>query len=296
MRRMFTLALLAAAWGLTLPATAQIGGVTLYEHEDFGGTAQSFSTDVARLAGTVIGNDRVTSLRVAPGCVVTLYGDADFRGPTTTLRADARRLHGTEVGNDSASSLRLACAHAGPHGVALYTDIEFAGREGVFYGDVANLRAAGYDDNAASSVRVPSGCSATLYEHPDYGGRSETFYEDDSVLANNRVGNDAVSSLRVRCEGSGRAGPPAAGHGDEFRCLDRDGSISFRVSVTGRDRGQAALLLAGLEVARYQARRRGDTWELAPTGPTATTVSIDLSGNEISLADRGAHRSLCRWR
>lgn len=37
----------------------------------------------------------------------------------------------------------------------------------------------------------------TLYEHEDYRGRSEFFTEDDPRLADNRIGNDRASSIRV---------------------------------------------------------------------------------------------------
>lgn len=300
MRTIRPLLLLLAACGLAFPAAAQ-GGVTLFEHSDFAGTSQSFSADVARLSGTAIGNDRASSVRVAPGCTATLYQDVDFRGPATVLHSDFARLTGTEVGNDAVSSLRVDCTARGPHGVVLFTDADFRGRQATFYEDTADLTLDGFPDNATSSVRVPEGCSVTLYEHANYRGKSETLYEDDALLANNRVGNDTVSSLRVRCAGTGAAVPPtgttppiaAAGF---FRCADRDTAVSFRVSETGRNRGQAALFLADTEIASFQARRVGNAWELNPTGRSSGRIWIDLGTRQISVGDRGAERLLCSWR
>lgn len=294
------LLLILAACGLAFPAAAQ-GGVTLFEHPDFGGASQSFSADAARLTGTAIGNDRASSVRVAPGCTATLYRDADFRGRATVLRGDAQRLGSTDVGDDAVSSVRVDCTTRGPHGVVLFTDADYRGRQATFYDDTADLTLDGYPDNATSSVRVPAGCSVTLYEHPNYRGRSETLFEDDAMLANNEIGNDAVSSLRVRCAGSdvgagpGGTTPPAATAG-LFRCADRDTAISFRVTDTGRNRGQATLFLADTEIAAFQARRVGNAWELNPTGRSRGRVWIDLGRHEIAVGDRGSERTLCRWR
>ena len=290
---------LAAAGGLALPAAAQ-GGVTLFEHESYAGVSESFSADVARLSGTRIGNDRASSVRVAPGCTATLYSDDDFRGTRTVLRGDVERLGGTDVGNDAVSSVRVACAGTGSHGVVLYTDSEYRGRSSTFYRDTADLTRDGYPDDATSSVRVPPGCSVTLYEHPNYRGRSETLYEDDPLLANNQIGNDVASSLRVRCTGAGtgRGGPitPPVGGLGLSRCVDRDSTVAFRVDESGRGRGRGSLLLGDVEVASFQARRVGNVYELRPTGRAGGTVRIDLERSEITVGDRGGVRMLCNWR
>lgn len=290
---------LALAGGLALPAAAQ-GGVTLFEHTDFGGVSQSFTADVARLGGTRIGNDRVSSVRVAPGCVATLYADADFRGRTTVLRGDAAHLGTSEIGNDATSSLRVACGSTGPHGVTLFTDSEYRGRQATFYGDMSDLTHDGYPNDATSSVRVPDGCSLTLYEHTHYRGRSETLYEDDPLLANNRIGNDVASSLRVVCRGTAVGGPvtppPPFRTSGVFRCDDGHSGIAFRVSETGRERGRAALLLADTEVATFQAQRVGNAYELRPVGGAGGTVRLDLTRNEITVGMNGSQRTLCRWR
>ena len=283
------------ACGLASSAAAQ-GSVTLYEHPDFRGDSESFTGDVGSLLGSRIGDDRVSSVRVAPGCTVTLYEHPDFRGARTILRGDAGRLAGTEVGDDRASSIRVLCASSGPHGVALFVDTEYEGREAVFYEDVADLRPDVFPDNAASSVRVPDGCSVTLYEHPDYRGRSETLYESDPVLANNRIGNDVVSSLRLRCAGSGGTAPPVSGS-RVYRCADRDTGVSFRVDEGRRDRGHASLLLGDAEVATFQVRRDGNVLELRPNGRAGGEVEIDLSRRQVLVRERGgALRPFCDWR
>lgn len=67
-------------------------------------------------------------------------------------------------------------------------------------------------NDTVSSIRVPDGYVATLYEDGLFRGQSETFCgpTDDLHLSDNEIGNDAVSSIRVsreRCS-HGVAAPP----------------------------------------------------------------------------------------
>lgn len=84
-------------------------GVTLYEHDSFRGRHETFYGDDANLRDNSVGNDRVSSVRVAPGCTVTLYQHADYQGFSTTLRHDAAELGSSAVGNDAVSSIEVRC-------------------------------------------------------------------------------------------------------------------------------------------------------------------------------------------
>lgn len=294
MKTLRSLSLVLGACLLALPAAAQ-GSVTLYEHNGFRGDSLSLSSDVASLAGTSIGDDRASSIRVAPGCTVTLYEHPNFRGRSTLLTGDSTALVGLDVGDDRVSSARVRCTSRGPHGVVLFSDTEYRGSQAVFYEDVRDLRPDVFRDNSASSIRVPAGCSVTLYEHPDFRGNEETLFADDPVLANNRIGNDQVSSLRLRCGES--ADPVRAAALDQvYRCVDRDSDFAILIDPTGRDRGQATLLLAGVEIADFRARLEGGRVELSPTGRADGDLWIDLGRREIAVEDRdGGVRTFCRW-
>src|SRR5437763_1525468 len=112
MKRILALAAMLLAGSST--ALAQLS-VTLYEHENYRGRAQTFgSGEVANLRTTEIGNDSTSSVRVSPGCSVVLYADAGFRGRATELRGDEPDLRRTEVGSNNASSLRVQCVEAPP--------------------------------------------------------------------------------------------------------------------------------------------------------------------------------------
>jgi hypothetical protein len=81
--------------------------------------------------------------------------------------------------------------------VTIYEDPDFRGR-GILF-DVGNYRLFGSDDDVFSSIEVPAGFVAWVYEHADRGGGygiSADFLEDCSDLA--QVGlNDKISYISV---------------------------------------------------------------------------------------------------
>ena len=67
------------------------------------------------LFNTAIGNDRRSSLRVAPGTRVLLYSDVDYRGACQVFTGDVWNLSLTRIGNDSVSSLRFRLTDSCPN-------------------------------------------------------------------------------------------------------------------------------------------------------------------------------------
>ncbi|HEX9370162.1 MAG TPA: beta/gamma crystallin-related protein [Roseiflexaceae bacterium] len=134
--------------------------VTLYRDLSGTGVASTFTQDNSNLAGTPVGDNQVTSVRVQRG------------GPS---------------GN--------ACD--GGEGVYLYEHPNYQGRCVKFTADAPDLRVYGFDD-IASSVRVVGSWRATLYRDLSGTGVSSTFTQDDSNLANDSVGDNQVTSVRAR--------------------------------------------------------------------------------------------------
>ena len=212
--------------------------VTLYEHENFGGRSQSFNSDVPNLKYTPFGNDRATSIVVAPGCRVELYRDKNFRGGSAVIEGNVPDLGRTPVGNDALTSLRVVCGYGGggydggyggggygsdygnappgqKSGVTLYEGYNFSGRSETFHQDDPRLNNNIIGDNRVRSVSVAPGCTATLFDLYDYGGSSIYVDRDFNDLASARRGNLGVSSLRVQCTASGHGygyGNPGQGN------------------------------------------------------------------------------------
>ncbi len=96
--------------------------------------------------------------------------------------------------------------------VIVFQDPEFRGNSRALMGDIADLddlsgpcgTGAGSDwDDCISSIQIPSGWEATLFEHDNYGGASEIFSANVADLER-RPGpcgdgwDDCASSIRVR--------------------------------------------------------------------------------------------------
>jgi len=218
-----TLLIAGLATAALSAADARAQGVTLFRDRDLMGPRQTFYDDVPDLKYTQIGSRRASSIAVSPGCTAIVYEYPNYRGRSTPFRDDDNNLRNTSVGEDTASSLRVNCrgSHPGwrpeehaPHGgggggwghwesgqrgAILYRDRDGEGPRAFFDRDVPDLDRTRFGSRMASSIDVSPGCIVTLYELPGYRGRSTDFRERDNNLKNTAVGEDTVSSLRVRC-------------------------------------------------------------------------------------------------
>ena len=218
-----TLLIAGLATAALSAADARAQGVTLFRDRDLMGPRQTFYDDVPDLKYTQIGSRRASSIAVSPGCTAIVYEYPNYRGRSTTFRDDDNNLRNTSVGEDTASSLRVNCrgSHPGwrpeehaPHGgggggwghwesgqrgAILYRDRDGEGPRAFFDRDVPDLDRTRFGSRMASSIDVSPGCIVTLYELPGFRGRSTDFRERDNNLKNTAVGEDTVSSLRVRC-------------------------------------------------------------------------------------------------
>ncbi|HQQ76951.1 MAG TPA: beta/gamma crystallin-related protein [Thermoanaerobaculia bacterium] len=214
---------LAAVASFAPAALAQ--GVTLFQNHYLSGPHQTFYDDVPDLKYTQFGSRRASSIAVPPGCTAVLYQYPHYKGRSTVFRDDDNNLGNTAVGEYAASSLRVNCRghypgwqpepeperrhggweggwghwESGQRGAILYRDREGKGPRAFFDRDVPDLDRTRFGSRMASSIDVTPGCIVTLYELPGYRGRHTDFRERDNNLKNTAVGEDTVSSLRVRC-------------------------------------------------------------------------------------------------
>lgn len=216
-----------AALGLAAAGSARAQGVTLFQNHYLAGPNQTFHDDVPDLKYTQFGSRRAASIAVPPGCTAVLYQYPYYRGRSTVFRDDDNNLGNTAVGEYAASSLRVNCRgsypgwrpdprpeprppqggweggwghwESGQRGAILYRDRDGRGPRAFFSGDVPDLDRTRFGARMASSIDVSPGCLVTLYELPGYRGRRTDFRERDNNLKNTSVGEDTVSSLRIRC-------------------------------------------------------------------------------------------------
>ncbi len=169
--------------------------VTVYKDGDFTGTSQSF--DVGFYNDNVlksgVGNDQISSVRVAPGYRVTLYKDANYSGDSYILTSDSSWLGWF---NDVTSSLKVELIGGPNLPVIAYANSPYGGVEqqfdvGEFNWDVLN---AGVGNDKMSSIRIRPGYKVTLYKDHSYQGASKVLTADQIYLDDF---NDSVSSLKV---------------------------------------------------------------------------------------------------
>ena len=176
-------------------------GVTLYADGGFRGQNQTLYSDYSDLRGTVIGNDRTTSIRVDPGCEAVVYEDINFRGRSAVIRGDAPAIDDLGIGNDTVSSVRVECGDRGNvRGATLFTGVDLSGDYETFTGDDPGLGDNIIGNDRARSIQVDRGCTAILYRDSNFRGRSTEVTRDLVTLGGTDVGNDGATSIRVRCE------------------------------------------------------------------------------------------------
>jgi hypothetical protein len=168
--------------------------VTIYSDVNYGGAAQELGVGDTDVGGLTIGNDNVSSLKIAPGYQVTLYEHGGFSGASLVLKGDYGDLRYANF-NDYTSSIRVEVTEVP---VAVYADGDFNGNAQAFWGvgnyDVSALAVVGND--AMSAIRVRPGYKVTLYEHSGFSGASTVVTTDIPNLTSLGF-NDRVSSMRI---------------------------------------------------------------------------------------------------
>ncbi|MCL2927900.1 MAG: Cys-every-fifth RiPP peptide CefA [Trichodesmium sp. MAG_R01] len=178
---------------LTDPKTAFAydARTTIYEHSNYGGSSQTLgvgSYDISRLT---IGNDKLSSLRVPEGLRVTLYQHPNFRGETRSFTSDTSWV-GDDF-NDQTSAILVEKV------VSVYQNSNYEGScqyLGIGCHNVADLQVG---NDVISSLKVPQGLMAILYEHANFTGRYRIFTESTGWVGDDL--NDLASSIVVKAVG-----------------------------------------------------------------------------------------------
>jgi Beta/Gamma crystallin len=186
--------------GIQIPGTGA-ANVQLYQHCNFAGWQANFnapgnvSLGQIQAAGGL--NDDASSIRIAPGLRVTLFQHDGQTGASVTLTGDNSCFVGVNF-NDILSSMRIETT-----GVVFFQDVNYGGAQSqpLAPGDytLPQLQAMGMPNDWASSVRVPSGRTVTMYQHDNFTGTAWTLTSDNpNLVALSPNANDEVSSVRVR--------------------------------------------------------------------------------------------------
>ena len=174
------------------------GGITVYRDENFRGKNATFRSDIPDLRRYDL-NDRITSLRIAPGESWEVCRDTNYRGRCQVFSGDERDLRRSGW-TDKISSLRrvrsgLERYPAPPitkEGIVLYDEPGFRGNS-ISVGDsVEDLRDRNFSDRA-ESVRVVSGTWEVCVD--EYFRECQTIDRDFANLSNIGL-RKRISSVR----------------------------------------------------------------------------------------------------
>jgi hypothetical protein len=149
---------------------------TLYQ-DDFTGRSKKLTPGEYDSPLVEIGNNALSSIEIPRGLRVTLFENDHFDGRKMILyKSEGTDFFNQHSFNDLTSSIIVEMVDPRNLVVTLYVD-SFKG----FAQDLPPGKYRGQDlyvSTDISSVRVPSGMRATLYEHDDFTGRSVTIDRD----------------------------------------------------------------------------------------------------------------------
>jgi peptidase inhibitor family I36/beta/gamma crystallin len=151
-------------------------------------------------------NDKISSIRIAPGYKIQVYVDANFGGGNLVLDRDWTAGGNQMAWNDQISSIRILETpsgrvsdrpmHEATGDVIVYEHANFQGRSKVISGDVSFV---GNDFNdMISSIRIPRGMEVEVFVDANYGGASKIFYDDWNTATSSPEWNDKISSIKIR--------------------------------------------------------------------------------------------------
>lgn len=189
--------------------------VSLYTNADFLGLCVVKDIgDYANAGAIGLPNDSISSVRVGANAQVVLCKDNDFNGDCIELQQSVSFLNGDRVGNDQTSSLRVQARGTsecvpGRHQASFFTNADFLGQCVVRnIGNYASSGAIGLPNDSISAVRIGADTQVVVCKDNDFAGDCILLQQSTAFLNDNRVGNDAVSSLKVQALGTPPECPP----------------------------------------------------------------------------------------
>ena len=183
--------------------------VEIYADKNFGGVAGLYNGEEdgvsngvyrrSRLDWSGIGNDNISSIRIPPGYTVELYDNDPPGGASVTLTESVSDL--STVGFDnSTTSMIITYTAPDPH-VEVFTGKDFTGRQGwlpLGQNRLHVLLSQGIANNSISSIKIPDGWRATLYDRdPPWVVGVESLVTSDISDLETISFNDLTSSILV---------------------------------------------------------------------------------------------------
>lgn len=183
-------------------------GITLFEDCYFSGRHSYLRPGRYDTREMGIGNDRISSIKIPSGYSVTVYGDGGFNGGRRYFTRDVNCL--ASDWNDKISSIEVSRGSGSDYdqnhgsnygnenlGVTFYEKTWFSGHSRSY--GTGSYNFDGYDnlDRNASSIKIETGYTLTVWDEPGYRGNRRTFTGSSGNL-NLDGWNDKIRSFSIR--------------------------------------------------------------------------------------------------
>ncbi|MEM8930701.1 MAG: hypothetical protein AAGE94_05970, partial [Acidobacteriota bacterium] len=281
--------------GGTAEASRHLGerrGALLFSDTTFRGRHHYVHRSFADLSPLRVGDDAVSSVRVATGCTLTLFTEPGFGGASTTITGDRATLRGTAVGPDTASSLHVDCGKGRDQAptVTAYADSRYRGMHQRFADDVPDLGATRLGDDRLGSLRIDEGCRVVLFADQGFRGRTQHLDEDTPSLVGTPVGPDNASSLRVECRRpNGDVQIERLDRGAGVLLFDRSRFEGDRTLVRGDVSRLSATSLGNDRVSSIRVAPGCEAWLFSDADFRGRSVRIDTSIDDLDRTPVGSN-------
>lgn len=151
-------------------------------------------------------------------------------------------------------------------GVYLYSDINFTGVCTKFTADVAELRGTVINSDAASSIRLVGGYTATLFADGNFSGAWDKVSQDLPTLSGTNVGNDNLSSIQVQQK------PASAAQVVSFSLID----ASTKKVITGYTNLSGTVILS---LSKFKTKHFNVQAVTTPSSVGSVLFSLDQVPN-----------------
>lgn len=162
------------------------GRVAVFEHTNYGGRCEDFTASDPDLRDNLIGNDRISSLKVGQACPVRLFADPNYLGGYKDVRGDVPDLRGLGF-DDSATAMIVPAGTK----VAVYEHPNYAGLCEEITASDPDLRDNPIGDDRITSLRVGQGCprQVAFFTGTNYSGDYRVLTDADGDGVASYVGD-----------------------------------------------------------------------------------------------------------
>jgi len=189
--------------------------VKIFNQANYLGDSQTLAPGRYNIQALKIDNNSLSSIQIPKGLKVTLFTDADFQGSSISYCRNTPYLG--DFFNNRTSSLLVEYARTLAQNttsvtdeigrVTLYEGMNYTGQSHQLTLGQHNTRDLGIANNSLSSLRIPTGLKATIFEYPSFAGAKTSYTRNIPYIGD--FFNNKTSSIIISKDDGKPAQAPA---------------------------------------------------------------------------------------